>query len=269
MSFEEKYLIVSDLDGTFFGEKGAILPRNLEAIRSFQKKGGMFTLATGRSVAILHFIFPEASEYASGPAILSGGACLYDLKNHVELDRRDLDKELAKRVIRETREAFPDAGYRICTDRGYLTDHMTEHLAKHLSRFSSVTTVDDLDRHLDRTWYKLTYSVPADQKPPLKEFLDSYRESFYISGSSPYLTEMLDPSASKGQQIANLKRLYPGRTLICIGDYDNDLDMLRAADIAACPANANDTVKHTASIHLCDHKNACIADLIDKLQEQN
>ena len=268
MSFEDKYLIVSDLDGTFFGINSSILPRNINAIRAFQDKGGMFTVATGRSEAILRVIFPTVADVVSGPAVLSGGACLYDYRAGKVLDRRDHDKDLIKTIIRETRERFPDAGYRICTDKGFLTDHMTPHLSSRLKIFSDVTTVDDLDRHLDLIWYKLTYDVPPEDKPALKAYLDGYSPKVNVSGSSPCLSEILNADASKGRQIGNLRKLYPGRTIVCVGDYDNDLDMLLAADLAACPANANENVKAVSSLHLCENNEGCIADLIEQLQKQ-
>ena len=270
MNLEEKYLIVSDLDGTFFGANSTLCPRNIEAIRAFQAKGGMFTIATGRSAAILKIIFPNVEDVVSGPAVISGGASLYDYKTGTILDKRELDKDIALRIIEETRIKFPGAGYRICTDTGFLTDHLTDHLAKILmKRYSSALTVDSLSRHIGEAWYKLTYDVPAVDKPALQAHLESYRPKVFVSGSSPRLTEILNPRASKGQLIGQLKALYPGRTIICVGDYDNDLDMLLAADIAACPANANDSVKGISKIHLCDHKEGCIADLIERLSTQN
>ena len=270
MSYAEKYLIASDLDGTFFGEKSSILPVNLDAIARFQAEGGMFTLATGRSFSVLKYAFPGLKDIVSGPAIVGGGSCLYDFKTDTILDKRDLDKDLAKRIIRETREKFPDAGYRICTDKGFLTDHLTDYLAKYDQRkYKDILTVDDLDNHLDRIWFKFTYSVPPEDKPPLAAHLMSYMPQVFVSGSSSTLTETLAANASKGKQVENLKRLYPGRKIVCVGDFDNDLDMLEAADIAACPANANDRVKRISQFHLCDHKEGCIADLIEKLKTLN
>ena len=42
------YLMVSDLDKTFFAEGTDIPPRNIEAVKYFIENGGKFTLATGR-----------------------------------------------------------------------------------------------------------------------------------------------------------------------------------------------------------------------------
>ena len=52
---------------------------------------------------------------------------------------------------------------------------------------------------------------------------------------------------------------------VAVGDQENDLPMLMAADIAACPDNAAEAVKAVCGIHLCHHDEGCIADLIGRL----
>ena len=54
---------------------------------------------------------------------------------------------------------------------------------------------------------------------------------------------------------------------VAVGDQENDLPMLMAADIAACPANAAEAVKAVCTLHLCDHDEGCIAHLIRCLSE--
>lgn len=41
-------LILTDLDGTFFGKHAKIIQRNIDAIEYFKAKGGRFSIATGR-----------------------------------------------------------------------------------------------------------------------------------------------------------------------------------------------------------------------------
>jgi hypothetical protein len=43
-----KYIIATDLDGTFFNDHSQFVSRNVEAIKRFCAGGGLFTLATGR-----------------------------------------------------------------------------------------------------------------------------------------------------------------------------------------------------------------------------
>ena len=56
---------------------------------------------------------------------------------------------------------------------------------------------------------------------------------------------------------------------VAVGDQENDLPMLLAADIAACPDNAVEAVKAVCSLRLCHHDEGCIADLIGRLAFPN
>ena len=54
-------------------------------------------------------------------------------------------------------------------------------------------------------------------------------------------------------------------TIIAVGDYENDIEMLKAADIAACPDNAMESVRNICDIKLCHHDMGAIAQLINIL----
>ncbi|MBQ7398681.1 MAG: HAD hydrolase family protein, partial [Clostridia bacterium] len=50
-----------------------------------------------------------------------------------------------------------------------------------------------------------------------------------------------------------------------VGDYENDLALLGAADVAVCPANAHAAVKKISNMVLCSNDEGVIADLIERL----
>ena len=56
-------------------------------------------------------------------------------------------------------------------------------------------------------------------------------------------------------------------TLCCVGDYDNDIEMLEAADISACPSNANDNVKAISKLQLCSNDEGVIGDLVEWIEK--
>ena len=57
-------------------------------------------------------------------------------------------------------------------------------------------------------------------------------------------------------------------TTVAVGDQENDLPMLLAADMAACPDNAVEAVKAVCDLRLCHHDEGCIADLIGRLETE-
>ena len=70
------------------------------------------------------------------------------------------------------------------------------------------------------------------------------------------------------------------KTLVCIGDFYNDVSMLEIADIAACPDNAPDDIKamcqivqnnipdkQDRKIVTCNNNEGALADLIEILEK--
>ena len=109
-------------------------------------------------------------------------------------------------------------------------------------------------------------NVEGNFIPKIQKVLENLElKNIEVTTSAPTLLELLPKGATKGQALKKLKALYPDRLAVCVGDYCNDLDMLQAADIPACPENALDEIKDICKIHLCHHRDGCIADLIYKL----
>ena len=73
-------LIITDLDGTFFGKDSRLVPRNLEAVERFKAGGGFFTLATGRMHCNMMKDLPVAAELVNAPMSACNGALLCDIR---------------------------------------------------------------------------------------------------------------------------------------------------------------------------------------------
>ena len=102
--------------------------------------------------------------------------------------------------------------------------------------------------------------------PRVEVLAKSYNmKNIQLTTSAKTLLEFLPKGASKGLALKNLKSLFPDRTVVCVGDYQNDFDMLSMCDLPACPDNALQEIKNISKLHLCHHRNGCIADLIYKL----
>jgi hydroxymethylpyrimidine pyrophosphatase-like HAD family hydrolase len=56
------------------------------------------------------------------------------------------------------------------------------------------------------------------------------------------------------------------RTVIACGDFENDTEMLKAADVAVAPENALDSVKEVADLVLCHCQEGLIADVIERIE---
>ncbi len=262
----DAYLIVSDLDGTFFGPKHEILEKNIKAIEYFVKNGGRFTVATGRDLPAMLNIFPNVGEILSCPAILCNGAYFYDFQSKVLSDEVTLDKEEFLSVLQLIKKEFPGIGFRISSDIGFLCPDMSEFLAERMVEFMDITKTDSLDHFMNHSWHKCVFVAEPETIVKVVKFLGTITfTNIAVTTSHSTLAELIPKKSGKGTKIRQYRNMFPDRTIICVGDNGNDLDMLLVADIAACPENAIDLVKNHSTIHLCHHRDGCIADLIYKL----
>ena len=51
------------------------------------------------------------------------------------------------------------------------------------------------------------------------------------------------------------------------GDYENDLAMLRMANVPCCPSNAIDKVKEICKLQVCKCDDGAIADIIENIEK--
>ena len=57
---------------------------------------------------------------------------------------------------------------------------------------------------------------------------------------------------TKGSALEEYRKLkgFEGFTFVSIGDFDNDIEMIKNADFGVCPSNAQEDVKKSADLVL-------------------
>ena len=274
MGIFENILIVSDLDFTFLGEKGALVPRNVEALTRFRELGGKFTIATGRRLYDAKRAIPQLEQIVNAPAILANGTILYDVVENAEIDSGVLDFERAYEVVKFMRRTLPHIGIRVTTDTSVLTDCITPMLQKDCPYGEPWRyRVLPLQTWKPETWYKVVCRAKPEETEQFKElFLAHFGDEYNWCHSEKTIFELQKKGYHKGIHIEKLREYYRRRGVnvkiyVC-GDYENDFEMLRAADVAVCPDNAIGTVKEICDLCLCDHKQGVIADLIEHIERE-
>ena len=103
-----------------------------------------------------------------------------------------------------------------------------------------------------------------------RDYINStYGDRYNCFRSSYSFNEVVGVDSGKGKRIAAL-RSFSEKPLkvFCIGDFENDVEMLRMSDIAFCPSNAIDEVKSICDHVVCHHDDGAIADMIKIIDEQ-
>ncbi len=246
-------LMCSDFDGTL-AVNSTVSKENIEAIKMFQANGGRFTLATGRTPQHIAESVPELAPNA--PMISVNGAVLFDSSNQ---------KELIKIPVGDTsafaKEIFchPDCNMvrMVCGDYSTVA----------VKRDDKAPLVA-LERALKLPLLKLVYVFNSTAAPLTlsEQYKKEYGDRFYFSRSWEYSVEVLDINATKGALLKELKNHLTGVDLtIGVGDFDNDVPLVKEADIGYAVENAVDAVKQAADRTTVSFKDSAIAKIIYEL----
>ena len=247
-------LICSDWDGTLHTQSG-VSRKDVEAIRYFQENGGLFTVCSGRPAGHFAEFF---TDFKPNTHILAlNGAVIADYATKEVIHKAFLPEEcrsLLKSVI-ESGINFKVAvvHYEECGE------------AKRIP----ISSIEDFDKQipLDKVFKIVFITLSKDTINEIKRHLASMDTSGYsIVSSWENSLEILSASDSKGAAVKRLKSLTDSHTLITVGDYENDIDMLKAADISYAVYNAPDSVKRHATYHLpSDTLGESISAIIEQL----
>ncbi len=273
--FEHIY-IASDIDGTFLWEGKYISPRNIEKIEYFKENGGHFAFSTGRNQFDTHKVIPSWKELCNMPCIFCNGSMLYDAQSETILNPQFITPEdKAAEVFHTVLERFSDfAGVRATTSKGFLfckedavmNRIFTENGYIAISRVLPIDKIDGSD------FFKIVVDAGVERRNEVHDYLAGiYGDIFELTYSAPNLVEIQPKGVSKAFQVNYIKEQIrkddPNAQFWCIGDYENDFNMLCSADMAACPENATDHVKSVAKIITCHCKDGALADMIEKIEQ--
>lgn len=270
-------IIVSDMDGTFLGKGARVIPENIEAIEYFKENGGRFTFATGRTHHNIRSSLGDVNKVANCPAITVNGACIYDFSKNTPVLECRMDIEKVISLVSYCREKLGDVALRCSTDYGFMTDKATGLVKKEFENFVAArcctVAEKDITDWRDEIIHKTVFRDEADRLQRVREVLEPlFSEYFTFVTSSPRFLELNAKGCSKAVGVDFLRRNYStserAAKIIAVGDYENDIEMLKAADVAACPENAMDSVKSISHIKLCHHDKGAIANLIGILDNQ-
>ena len=257
----KKIIIMSDFDGTYtlYIQKNGVPQKNLDAIKRFEKLGGHFTFCTGRLPSIFKQLYPDFSSVCNAPLAMCNGGLLFDAKKDEVISSVFLDGEKAEKVICELREKFGDN-----IESSYFFD----------PEGKSESYQPGCGK--GRGWYKFVNIFKSEEKTlEAKDYLiGKYGDEYNFFRSFNTVLEALDKSVSKEMRIDTLKDYVSKETGIdkseliccCIGDYENDTSMLKAADYSFCPENAIPYNKSICDYVVCDCFSGAISEMIDVIE---
>lgn len=272
----ENIVIISDLDGTLLDTDETLAPRNAAAIEYFKANGGRFTVATGRAPKLALGAVPQISELANLPAITCNGACIYDFKTGDIPFLRTIPYSDILGIFALVREKFSSAGIR-ASSLEYCFVCPPEDMEKSLIKrdveqyaLLQSTLIAPVEQWKELPLLKVVIRLDAEILPlAMHELKMCFGDRLSITQSWPTIIDIQPSGISKGSIIEKYFREAVGEKtkIYACGDYLNDIEMLRAADVAVCPSNAHDDVKRISDLCLCANTEGLLADLIDFIKK--
>ena len=265
--------VFCDLDGTLFDSTGAVSAENRSAIVRYTRAGGLFAIATGRCPNNM-LCFLDGVAF-NAPSIVLNGAGIWDRSTDRFLYTHYADRDAIAAVLRYCRARHPSLDLQVYTEQDILYVSPEETVNRpfwELHRTNRFVSIEEAERE---PWFKSLLFGDPDALADVNAFIDSqnladrFDRVFATTDIVPgveYL-ELLPKQINKGTALKACRGLdcYRGRTLIAVGDYNNDLELLTEADIAACPANANDAVRAISNVLLPSNNESAIAALLDRI----
>lgn len=216
-------LICSDYDGTLALE-GKVLPANAEAIERFVAEGGMFTIISGRTQREIERMTEGMSINAPVGAI--NGTLLYDRATGEQLYTGTMDPGVPE-LVAALWQRFAYIRSFSCFDnnRSYLYRRTQ----------ADELPLTDFLAALPANLHKCCIHTGPEKSAEFRDLLcREIGDRFNISRSWNGGIEMQSIRDSKGHAVARMRALLGDavKTVICVGDYENDIPMFEAADIA-------------------------------------
>lgn len=264
-------LLACDIDGTLMAN-GKINPRNVEKIEYFMSEGGYFSLSTGRTVGAVGPVLSIIKRVS--PSVVANGCMIYDYENKKVLDELFLPEDeyyIAKKVL----DMGLNVGIEAHSGETILNLNTTQETLDHQEYewiSGEEVTFEEASRY---RWNKVVYLFDNDKdlaavkeliagKSSSSRFIDT---SAVIGGRKRNYYEQFPAGVSKASELDKLKKMLKidKGCYFAMGDYYNDLEMIKAADISAVPSETPEDIKAYADFVAGKCEDGAVADFIDYL----
>lgn len=248
-------LICTDMDGTLLTTDKVLSRENAEAIKRFQQGGGLFTVATGR---YWDFVNGYSAVFTPNTHVISLNGCVIS----------EYGSERILRCTQMDKSCFDEADYifESCPQLTMLLVNTTRGFVP--IKRGETEKLNEIELSNENVIFKMTWMcLPGEElTEETRSFFVPFSKGRYnCERSWPGGMEYYPLDGGKDNAVMWLKRHTRSDKLICVGDYENDVSMLRVADTGAAVSNALECVRAAADITLCSNDESAIAQLIERL----
>ena len=242
------FLVVSDMDNTLLTAETGIPACNLETVKLFCALGGRFTIASGRTADSVGRYLNELP--LTAPAITYGGGVLYDFSAGKVISSKTLPKVAARHALEDVCCRFPKIGVEIMADNGRIYVIRSNEYTHHHTLYERLRYVVSDFADVPGEWNKVLFADEPKVISELAEYM-KFREypGIYFVPTNTCYYEIMPENVTKASGLRELCRRLsvPIENTIAIGDYYNDIEIMKTAGYSVAVSNAPLEVQAAAS----------------------
>lgn len=258
-------VLYSDLDGTLLDEERRLSKENIDAISHFVSQGGSFAIASGRMERTTLINFPQLP--INCPSIFFNGAIVFDVNTQKVLFSTYMPEGLTP-VLQDIINRYPTTCAEINVRGKAYVYNLNDIIRVQLKR-EGLEGIEGSWRDIPKDWLKVLFADKHEVLEKIKADLDKLdRDDINIVFSEYELLDIMARDVSKGSALKKLREIYKDswRFIVAVGDNENDLEMLKQADLSIAVSNGTPRVK-SISNHIISHHNIpCIPQVLEIME---
>ncbi len=262
-------LICTDLDGTLYKNDKTVSEENKEAIEYFKSEGGYFTFITGRMPNYSMDAYAAAQPNVPFGCVNGGG--VYDAVSGKYLWTHGGMIPEALELVEHIDKTFPAVGIQTVTFEN--TYFSKENIVQEFFRGS--TGLPNLVKHyrdVSEPIAKIIFAIAyEDEISAVERALREHPlgEKFDFVRSEKHLFEILTKGANKGLGLTKLVECLgcDMNKTVAVGDYDNDVGMLKAARYGIAVANCSPKAREAADFVTVSNEDHALARVIFDIED--
>lgn len=244
-------LLTVDYDRTLTAPDSTIPERNIEAIRYFMENGGAFTVNTGRSMPMARPFMDKVP--TNVPLLLYNGSAAYDREKEELCFVHKIEMDLWE-TVDTLLEMFPDLIVEVqgvdnhynfipnaAWDRFCDFNKCTRATARHgqdLGPFLKFSLYGQIKSSAVAGLFEGTADEVALLDEAQKLIETRFAGKVAVFRAAPKIIDVHAAGVSKARSARELKERLGRKILVCVGDAENDVQMLQEADFAYVPSDA-------------------------------
>lgn len=255
-------LLALDIDGTILKKDYSLSQKVKKIIQNTVKSGVKVVLVTGRMYSATTFIAEELG--LETPIIAYSGALV---QNSQKVFYENLIPDsLAREVLKEL-EAF-DLQTNLYMNDEIFSEVETDILVEYCEKRKLAYKIKSFDTFENIQANKiLAIGKTPEATTEVLEYLQSkFRNDLCVVRSLPTFCEIISKDASKGKAVLYLAQNW-GITpdeIMAVGDQDNDIELLKVANVKVAMGNATEGLKAIANYIAPSVEDDGVVDAVEK-----